>query len=285
MLLAGLSFTLMVACVKVARAELSAFDVVWWRGLVSVPLCALAMGRGEWRVHRLDWFAARVLFGFVAMACYFTAAGDLPVANLTLITRLQPIAIALMAPVLLGVSEAVDRRTWGLSVVGALGCLVLLAPELQSGSHAGLIAIGAVLASAVSHTSLRALGPTERAPTLVFWFQTTVTLGALVWIGFRDHALPQLPSQELLPWLLAVGFFAALGQSLLTRAYQLDRAAIVAAASHISPVFALGIDLVAFSIQPSGPTILGGSIVMAAALALVFRPPPAEGDPLNARTR
>lgn len=278
MLLAALSFTAMVSCVKVARTELSAFDIVWWRGLVSVPLCALAVGRGPWKIHRHGLFSVRVGFGFMAMACYFQAAGGLALANLTLIQRLQPITIALLAPLILGAQERVDRRTWLLSGVGVAGCAVLLAPEVESGNPAGWVALGAVATSAVSHIALRGLGATERPATLVFWFQLFVTLAALAWVGVRDGALPVLPGPDLLPWLVGVGVFAALGQSLLTRAYQLDRAALVAAASHASPFFAIAIDIVAFGTPPGSTTLLGGALVLAAAIALVIqgrRPPPA----------
>ena len=285
MLLAALAFTLMVSCVKMARVELSAFDIVWWRGLVSVPLCALAVRSGQWRIHRLDWFTARSVFGFAAMACYFGAAGGLPVANLTLITRLQPIVIALIAPLMLGAVEAADRRTWGLSLLGVVGCGVLVAPEIESGNTAGYLALGAVVTSAVSHTALRALGASERPQTVVFWFQLAVSLAAFAWIVVRDGALPVVPSMDLIPWLLGVGLFAALGQSLLTRAYQLDRAAPVAAASHASPLFALVIDWLAFSHLPTLSTIFGGTIVLIAALALVLRPPPPPPDAVIATTR
>ena len=42
MILAGLCFTLMLACVKVLRAELSALEVVFWRGAAAAPLAGLA---------------------------------------------------------------------------------------------------------------------------------------------------------------------------------------------------------------------------------------------------
>ena len=272
MLLAALSFTLMVACVKAVRTELSSFDIVWWRGLVSVPLCALAVGRGSWRIHQHGWFAIRVVFGFAAMVGYYTAAGGLPVANLTLITRLQPFAIALVAPILIGQQERPERRTWALSMLGVVGCAILLAPEVQTRNVAGLYALLTVATSAVSHTALRALGPTERSQTVVFWFQLLVSLGALAWVVIRDGSFPVLPDAPLLPWLFGVGLFATLGQSLLARAYQLDRAALVAAASHASPVFAFAIDYVAFAHTPTWTTLLGGGLVLAAALSLVLVP-------------
>ena len=188
MLLAALAFTTMVACVKVARAELSTFEVVWWRGVVSVPLCALWLGRGPWRLQARRLFAVRVLFGFTAMAGYYAAAGGLAVANLTLIGRLQPIVVAVIAPLLLGSAEQVDRRTWLLTALGVLGCSVLLAPELDSGNPAGLLALLAVVASAIAHTTLRRLGTTDHPRTIVFWFQLCVTALALAWASRTSRA-------------------------------------------------------------------------------------------------
>jgi len=279
MLLAALSFTTMVACVKVARAELSTFEVVWWRGVVSVPLCALWLGRGPWRIRARGLFALRVAFGFTAMSCYYAAAAGLAIANLTLIGRLQPILVAVGAPLLLGQSERADRRTWTLTGVGLLGCGVLLAPELSSGNPAGPIALGAVVTSAIAHTILRRLGKTDHPRTIVFWFQLCVTVLALAWATIDLGHLPELPRTELLPWLGGVGLFAALGQNLMTRAYQLDRAATVSAASHASPVFAVLIDIFAFSTPPSTAALLGGGLVLVAALALLFHRPRASESP------
>lgn len=273
MLLAALSFTTMVACVKVARVELSTFEVVWWRGVVSVPLCALWLGRGPWVIRARGLFALRVVFGFTAMACYYAAAGGLAVANLTLIGRLQPIVVAIVAPMLLGSSERADGRTWLLTALGVVGCGVLVAPELESGNPAGLIALGAVLTSAVAHTILRRLGRTDHPRTIVFWFQLCVTAMALAWVTADLGHLPEMPRAGLLPWLGGVGLFAALGQNLMTRAYQLDRAAVVSAASHASPVFAVVIDIVAFSTPPSTAVLVGGALVLTAALALLFHRP------------
>lgn len=288
MLLAALSFTMMVACVKMVRTDLSPFDVVWWRGLVSVPLCAIAVPRGSWRIQNHRWFAVRVLFGFTAMVGYYTAAGGLPVANLTLINRLQPFAIAFLTPLFLGAAERPDARTWRLSLLGVAGCGVLLAPALDSSNTAGLFALLTVVTSGVSHTALRALGPTEHSATVVFWFQVLVTLGALVWVVGRDGAFPAVPATHLLPWLFGVGLFATLGQSFLARAYQLDRAALVAAASHASPVFAFAVDYIVFAHTPDWTTLVGGGIVLVAALLLVLQPappPPAAPDTVTSMPR
>ena len=67
MLIATLLFTVMVGLVKVARAEMSAVELVFWRGLVSVPI-ALWMARkvGIGIVNR-PLMGLRIVLGFGAM--------------------------------------------------------------------------------------------------------------------------------------------------------------------------------------------------------------------------
>ncbi len=105
MLGATLAFTIMVACVKEARAEMDALEVIVWRTLVSVPLALALVWRIGLRVKAKKWLLARVTLGSIAMVFFFTAAKGLSVGDLSLVSRLQPIVVALVAPVVLGVAE------------------------------------------------------------------------------------------------------------------------------------------------------------------------------------
>jgi drug/metabolite transporter (DMT)-like permease len=286
MIVAALVFTVMVACVKIARLELTALEIVLWRSASSIPLAwllwraPLVWSRGEsgWtagsrpslRLVGRRWFVVRLFLGFGAMLSFFTAARGLDVADLSLVSRLQPLVIVLLAPVVLGRTERSGGKTWGLLLLGLLGCAVLLGPELAVGSAYGAWALAAVLFSAAAHVCLRALGPTDDPRTIVLWFQCCVTVLALVTVVVQDGGLPVPPRAELWPAVLGVGALATLGQVIMTRAYALDRAAVVSAASHVSPLWAVGVDLLVFSVWPDGRTLLGGVIVLAAALGLVL---------------
>ncbi|MEC7949339.1 MAG: DMT family transporter [Myxococcota bacterium] len=269
---AGLAFTVMVACVKVVRSELGAFEVVAWRGVVAIPL-ALALLRGaSLRPVNRPAMALRVIAGFFAMTCFYTAAHGLSVADLSLLGRLQPVLIAIVAPVVLGRRERVDPRVWGLLGAGVLGTAVLLGPQLAVGNRYGLWAMGAVLCSGVAHLALRVLGRTEASATVVLWFQVGGTLLALLAVALSTGDLPRLPSPALLPWLAGVGAAGTAGQVLMTRAYALDRAAVVSAASHTSPLWAVIADALLFAVLPGPETLVGGGILLAAAAALVTLP-------------
>jgi drug/metabolite transporter (DMT)-like permease len=281
MVAAGLAFTVMVACVKVVRAELGTLEVVAWRGVVAVPL-AIAMLRGAspWPINRAV-LGLRVGAGFIAMSCFYTAAHGLTVADLSLLGRLQPVLIAIVAPMVLGRGERVDPRVWLLLAAGVVGTGVLLGPQLAVGNVYGLWAMGAVVCSGIAHTSLRVLGRTESSATVVLWFQVGVTVLALLAVLVTTGDLPRLPSAALLPWLAGVGVAGTAGQVLMTRAYALDRAAVVSAASHTSPVWAVIADALLFSVLPGTTTLAGGGILVAAALALVLMPArgPKPGEP------
>ena len=270
MVAAGLAFTAMVACVKTVRAELDALEIVAWRGVVAIPL-ALAMLRGgsPWPVNRRAT-VLRVGAGFLAMTCFYTAAHGLTVADLSLLGRIQPVLIALAAPLVL--RERVAPQVWLLLAAGLMGATVLLGPQLAIGNVHGLWAMGAVAASTVAHLSLRVLGRTDRTATVVLWFQLGGTLLALLAVAVTTGGLPRLPSAELLPWLAGVAITGTAGQLLMTRAYALDRAAIVSAASHTSPLWAVLADELLFGVLPAVPTLAGGAILVGAALALVVLP-------------
>lgn len=271
MLLATLCFALMLGCVKVARAELPAVEIILWRGLIAVPLTVLiALPGRHFAIKNTPVMVLRVVFGLGAMICYYTATAGMALADLTLITRLQPVLIALGAPLLLGAAEQIGARVWGLLGVGVLGCAVLLGPHL-SGEGWGVWALGALAFGAAAHIALRKLGQTEDARAIVVWTQLGVVVLSLGLVVARTGGLPSIPAPALWGWLLGVGCFATGGQLLLTKAYALDRAGVVAAASNISPLWAVIIDLALFTLWPSPTALIGGVLILAASLGLVLR--------------
>ncbi|MFT4626530.1 MAG: drug/metabolite transporter (DMT)-like permease [Myxococcota bacterium] len=275
MLGASLSFTVMVTLVKLVREDLTAFEIIAWRTVVSLPLAWSVARSAGLVVTDVRTLVARCLLGFSAMVCFFTAAKGLPVTDLALVSKLQPVAIAVIAPLLLGAGERPGPRVFATLVLGMLGCAVLLGPDLGVGPvpqevrlSFGLVAVAGALFSATAHTMVRKLGATEHPTTVVFWFQAAVLPLSLIGVVVSG-VTPTLPSLLQLAQLAGIGVFATLGQLWMTRAYQLDRAARVAAVSYAQPVFAVAIDVVAFSVWPGPNAWVGGALVVVAGLALL----------------
>lgn len=267
MILAGLCFALMIACVKVLRPELSTLEIIFYRGLIAAPISALfVLGRSA-NIHNRSLFGLRVLFGLGGMYCYYSAT-RMPLADLTLVTRLQPILIAVVAPFLFGASERSSGRVWGLLALGVIGCALLLAPRLTlSGDGYGWWAVGALLSSGAAHLCLRGLR-NEDSRAVVLWLQVGILVLAALLLAATQGA-PSLPAPDRWGWVLGVGGFAAVGQLALTRAYAIGRAGIVAGASNISPLWALILDIVLFSTFPSPIVLVGGALILTASVGFV----------------
>jgi len=273
---AAAAFTLMVVFVKQAAPHFSVVELVFWRGIVSIPVTAVLAARTGFAIRRRGLLGLRTGLGFLAMSAYYAAAKGLTVADLALVGRLQPLVVAMVAPLLLGRGERAGAGTWWVLLAGLLGCGILLGPQLEVGHIAGWFALAAVGFSSLAHLSLRRLGATETPDAVVFWFQVGIMalsgLTLLVWPGLD----PQLPTLAELPPLAGIGACAAAAQLLMTRAYKAARAAPVAAASHVQPVWGGLADLAFFGLLPGLHTWIGGGIVMAAVGWLVWRgsPPP-----------
>ena len=273
MLYASAAFTAMVSLVKVARVDfgLDAADVVAWRSLLGLPVAVWFAWSVPWTVQAKGTLLARCAFGFAAMLGYFTAARALPVGELSAITQLQPILVALLAPWLLGSDEEVSPWIWGAIALGFTGTLAIAGPELGVGGEhrvGVLAALVAAVASAVAHTLLRRLGRTEQPRVVVLWFQFAAVFGALCVLG----RLPVIPTDPVLALVLAgVGASAVAGQLLLTTAYQRGEAARIAAVGYVTPLMGFTIDVLLFATPPEALSLLGAGLVIAAGLLLLKR--------------
>ena len=267
MFLAQIAFTGMVVFVKIAREELSTLEVVLWRSVFAVPLLMLMHHKISWHIHDRKTMLLRTVFGFAALCSFFSAAKGLYIADLSLISKIQPILIAILAPLLLGSAEKASRQLWGLMAVAMVGCAILLAPSWQVGSKYGLFEVMAAVFSAHAHVFIRGL-KNEHPGIVVLWFQTgSGILGVLAYlITLGPISLP--PSHLWLP-LAGVGLMATLGQLLMTLAYKNTKAATVAIASYAGPLVAVLADMVAFSVFPTWNVYVGGSIVVLAGVMLL----------------
>ncbi len=278
MALAAMVFTIMVVAVKVARESQSAVEVTAWRSLVAVPL-VLALGKtSSLAVRRKGLVLVRCLLGFAAVYCFVTAAKDLSVANLSLLHKLQPIWVALLAPVFLGRQERAASGVWLALGLGLFGSALILEPGL-SGVDAsmltpGLWALSGALFSALAHVCLRALGRTENTRAVVFWFQFSLLPMSIIAIGIGPGSYHGLPSADLLLPLAVVGVTAVCGQLLMTQAYKLDRAARTAAASYTGPLWAYLVDYWLFDTVPHGSGLVGGLLVVGAGVYLITQREP-----------
>lgn len=276
MVLSGLMFTIMVSMVKVIRVELEPLSIMLWRSLIALPIAwSWSGGFARIQAKAVPWLAVRSVLGFGAMFGFYYASAGVGVGELGFVSKLQPVLLAIFAPLLLGRSERVPLRLWGLILLSFVGVGVLLSPRIGRAdalaelvSSHGALAIFACACSAIAHLCVRKIGGWVSSPLIVLYFQTFVGIVAALWLV--AHGRLAMPGTHWWPWLLGIGLTSTAGQLCLTRAYATAKAARVSAMSYVSPIWGVLIDAVWFAVLPGPEIWLGGAMILAGGLGLLF---------------
>ena len=262
MLVAGLMFACMAACVKLGSVRFNAAELVFWRGAFGVVAIGSFVAWRRERVVTPLWprHLARSISGCAALILSFLAIHFLPLATAYTLSYTSPLWLAVLVAVL--AHERLHKPMWGALGLGLVGVAFLLKPSLGSapwyGSAFGLAA-GAL--SGVAYLNVRKLGEAgEPEWRTVFWFSVVCALCGLPFAlanldphwSLRDAAI-----------VLGVGGFGALGQLAMTRAYTAGRTLFTAALSYSTVVFAAIFGVVLFDDSIDLTGLIGIAAVVA----------------------
>ncbi|KFN50072.1 hypothetical protein P873_00840 [Arenimonas composti TR7-09 = DSM 18010] len=218
------SFGLMAVAIRLASAQLHAFEIAFFRaffGLAFVLPLLLRHGPGLMRTRRLGFYVMRCAIGMVSMLAGFWAIVHLPLAQAVAISYSTPLFVTLGAVVFLG--EVVRARRWTAVLIGFAGVLVIMRPGAASFSAGSLVALLAALASANAAISIKFLSRSEHPDAIVIW--TT-----LLWVPMA--ALPAVlvwvtPTGITWLWIVLAGALGSGGHMLWTRALKLADASLL----------------------------------------------------------
>lgn len=270
MLAAVAFFAAMDALLKFFAGYYPPMQIGAMRGLASLPfvLASVAL-TGGWRTLRPTRWGlhfARGLLAVVMMGGFIYAVSRLSLADAYAIFFVAPLLVTALARPLLG--EHVGWRRWAAILVGLGGVLWMIQPGGSGLSLAGgLGALGAAFAYALTVIAARVLTRTETTSTVVFWFllQLTVYCGLLALPGW----VPIRP--EDWPFILLLGITGATGQHLITEAFRHAPASVIAPFEYTAMLWAVALDWLIWSTIPDGRIYVGGSLVVACGLYLLWR--------------
>jgi drug/metabolite transporter (DMT)-like permease len=269
MLFAVAAFAGMDSTLKLFAAHYPPMEIAFLRGLASLPFMILpAFWRGGYRDLRPNRVGMNLLRGVlmvIMLWCFIYAVRTLSLAHAYSIFLAEPLIVTALAVPLLG--DRVDWRNWIAIGVGLLGVIIILKP-----STAGLVSLGSVAALvattayAISVITLRVITRTDTTTSVILWTVGSMTLMT----GLA--AVPQWKplAHEHWIWLGALGVFGALGQHLLTDAFRSAPPSVVAPFEYTALLWGIVIDWVLWSVLPSPRVYLGGGIVIASGLYLIY---------------
>jgi drug/metabolite transporter (DMT)-like permease len=270
MIAAVAAFSVMDALLKLLSAHYPPLEVAVLRGATSLPfMLAPVLLRGRWRdlrPHRPGMHLLRGALYVVSLVGFIYAVRALSLANAYAVFLSAPLVVAALSGPLL--KERTAASNWVAILAGLAGVLLMLRPTASGFITWGaLAALIAAVAYALSAIAVRVLTRTDSTASVVFWTISLMTafatlLAAPEWVPLaRPHW----------HWLLALGALAAIGQYLLTEAFRSAPPSVVAPFEYTSLLWGIAIDRVVWHVLPSARVCLGGGVVIASGLYLIWR--------------
>ena len=279
--------------VKLLSGEYPLHQLVLMRSLVAIVVTGVMLqmegGLALMRTDRVGLHVLRALLIVFANTALYAAIVVLPLATATAIYFVSPLFVTLLSIPVLG--EVVGRRRFVAIGVGFVGVLVMMGPELARGQAGfGWIMVLPVLAAA-GYASMsvltRKLGATSRASALAMNLQLAFVVISLgVWAAVGDGRYADGVENESLRFLLrawvwpqtadlvpivALGVMSALIGYLMTQAYRLSRASVVAPFEYVLMIYSLFWGWQVFGEWPAPWVFVGAAVVISAGIYVFVR--------------
>jgi len=245
-------------------------EVATVRGAASLPfmlLPVLLTGRySDLRPVRLGMHLLRAVLMLLTLGGFIYAVRALSLADAYAIFLAAPLIVTALSVPLLG--EHIEWQRWLAVSVGLAGVLTMLHPSASS-----VISLGAIAAllSATTYAfnaiALRILTRSETTASVVFWMIGLMTIFAA---GFAAPGWVPIRAEDA-PLVAGIGVFAAIGQHLLTEAFRNAPPSIVAPFEYTALLWGILVDWAVWGVFPSTRVYIGGSIVIASGLYLIWR--------------
>lgn len=257
------------AIAKVLTAQYSPLQILFLRNTITLPFAVLmawrmggvaALGSRRPMAHLLRgalWIGATVLF--------FTSIRHLGLAEATALVFVAPLIITAISALFLG--EHVGRWRWLAVLGGFIGTLVIVRPGTQAFDPASLLPIATAFVYALLMLSARLVDPRESVWTLLLYLTgasglLSALIVPLVWVPVRSEDL----------WLFAaIAFFGSAGMTMMTQAFRLAPAVVVAPLDYTALIWATGFGWLIWNEIPDGPTWLGAIAIIASGAIVLIR--------------
>jgi len=260
--------SIMDAVIKGMSAHYPTFQVAFLRfmcGSIVVSGVAAVLKPGWPNRETVAANAIRSVIAVVTAVTFFYALGQLPLAEVLVLSFLSPMFIALFGMLML--RERVDSRIVAAIAIGFAGTLVVVFGQTgETGAARSWAGVMAALASAITYALslvlLRQRAQRDKFLHIVI-FQN---VGPFILVApFGLWAWQPLEYAHL-AWFMLMGVLGMIGHMLMATAYAKAEAARLAPLEYTALIWAVLIGYGVFSEIPTWATLGGGILIVAAAL-------------------
>lgn len=278
-LISVLLFAIMASCIKAASSHVPPGQAVFFRSFFALPVIVFwLVSRGELgtglKVTNPMGHFWRGFIGTSAMVLGFAGLGLLPFPEVTAIGFVSPLLTVIFAAMLLG--EQVRLFRLSAVALGLVGVMIVLYPRLSifaggdpysATTFGAFLILGSAAFRALAQIHIRKLVQTDQTSAIVFYFSLTATCLSLLTVPFGWV----VPTSLEVALLVTAGLVGGVAQIFLTSAYRFAPASTVAPFDYASLLFAILIGHFIFSEIPTGYTLAGSALIIAAGVLIIWR--------------
>jgi drug/metabolite transporter (DMT)-like permease len=269
LLAAVVVFSVMDVLIKWISEGYPTIQIIFFRGICAfIPLSLFVARHGglaALRTSRPFGHIVRCLIGVASMVLGFWALAVLPLADVIAIGFAGPIFLTALSVPLLG--ETVGWRRWSAVIAGFVGVVVMVRPGSGLFQPEALIPVGGAIGYAFAMVMVRRLTATETIAAIVFYF----TLTATVVSGLALPFFWVTPTWGDFALLVSVGLCGGVAQLLMTRAFKLAPASLIAPFEYSAMIWAVTFGWVIWHELPDAAIWTGSAIVIASGLYILHR--------------
>ena len=267
MVISGLFFVLMHSAVKYLSKEVHIFEIAFFRcALVIFVLAPIILQQGKsvfvTRQPKIQFL--RITTNSVAMLCFFYGISSTPLAQLTTLGFTVPIFATILAVVFM--KERIKLRRTGALIVGFIGTLVVMRPDISIEFGALLIIFSSFLWS-ICLIFIKKLTETDSAVTISLYFGIGMIPATFA------MALPVFEMIDLRQFIILM-FIAATGtlaQTIMNNALEKGELALLLPFDFLRLIWSVLIGYALFAEKPEITLWIGGVLIIGSTSYIAWR--------------
>jgi drug/metabolite transporter (DMT)-like permease len=254
---AWVAFSLNDVGIKFLSGDYALHQIVLVRSVVGllITLCLIMPLEGGWSLIKTNHLGTHLFRGLLivlANMTFFVGLAVLSLPEASAIFFIAPLFITALSVIFLG--EAVGPRRWVAVLIGLAGVIVMLRPGTEAFTYAAFLPLAAALAYAGTQVLTRKIGLADKASTMSFYIQFIFVIVCVAFgVLFSDgrYANPnnapldflfrawQVPDTGDFLIMIGLGITSGFGGYLVSQAYRLCAAAIVAPFEYMALLLAI----------------------------------------------
>lgn len=245
----------------------SPFQIMFMRSLLALPLVVLLVlwmdGKAALKTHSLGVHAWRGVLRVASAYLFILSLTSLPLAEATSLLFAAPLMVVALAALIL--RDPVGWRRWLAILAGFVGVLIIVRPGAATFQVASLLTIAAAVLYAFIMLSARWIDARDNVRTLMFYL-TLFPILFTSFVMFMDW--PPITSFDMLLFF-GMGLFSTLGATLITQAFRMAPAAVVAPFDYTGILWSTGLGWMIWGHVPDIWVYAGAAVIVGSGIYVI----------------